>query len=112
MNIWLDAHLSPALAAWMNARFEVTVTMLRDLGLRDSSDRDVFLAARKAGAVVMTKDEDFVYLLEELGTPPQIIWVTCGNTSNARLQTILTKAATQTFELLGSGEALVEITGD
>lgn len=111
MKIWLDAHLSPALASWMNARLEVIATALRDLGLRDSSDREVFLSARKAGAVVMTKDEDFVYLLEELGTPPQIIWVTCGNTSNARLEAILAKAATKTFELLGSGEALVEISG-
>ena len=111
MNIWLDAHLAPALASWMNARFEVTATALRDSGLRDSSDREVFLAARKAGAVVMTKDEDFVYLLEQLGTPPQIIWITCGNTSNARLQAILTKAAAKTFELLKIGEPLIEISG-
>jgi len=111
MNIWLDAHLSPALASWISSKFEVTATPLRSLGLRDSSDRKVFLAARDAGAIVMTKDEDFVYLLEELGAPPQIVWLTCGNTSNARLQTILTNAAAKTIELLASGEPLVEING-
>ncbi len=111
MNVWLDAHLSPAMATWINTRFEVTATAVRDLGLRNSADREVFLAARRAGAVVMTKDEDFVRLLEELGSPPQIIWLTCGNTSNARLQEVLTEAGSETFALLESGEPLVEISG-
>ncbi len=111
MNIWLDAHLSPAVATWINAQFEVTATAVRDLGLRSSVDREVFLAARSAGAAVMTKDEDFVRLLEQLGPPPQIIWLTCGNTSNARLQEVLTEAGRETFAPLESGEPLVEISG-
>ncbi len=37
----------------------------------------------------MTKDSDFVLLLDRLGAPPQVIWITCGNTSNARLKEIL-----------------------
>jgi predicted nuclease of predicted toxin-antitoxin system len=37
----------------------------------------------------MTKDSDFVDLVERLGPPPQIIWLTCGNTSNLRLREIL-----------------------
>jgi len=77
MNIWLDAHLSPAVAQLVRTEFAVTATALRDLGLRDSTDREVFLAARQADAIVMTKDQDFVRLLEELGAPPQIIWLTC-----------------------------------
>ena len=108
MNIWLDAQLSPAVAAWITARFSITATPLRDLGLRDSTDREVFLAARRAGVIVMTKDEDFVFLLEELGAPPQIIWLT---TSNAQLNQILNEAGSRTFELLANGEPLVEISG-
>jgi predicted nuclease of predicted toxin-antitoxin system len=57
----------------------------------------------------MTKDSDFVMLLEELGPPPQNIWLTCGNTSNARLRQILANALPQALMLLESGEALVEI---
>jgi predicted nuclease of predicted toxin-antitoxin system len=38
----------------------------------------------------MTKDSDFVALLDRFGPPPQVIWITCGNTSNARLKEILT----------------------
>jgi hypothetical protein len=32
----------------------------------------------------MTKDRDFVEMLQRLGPPPKVAWVTCGNTSNAR----------------------------
>ena len=57
----------------------------------------------------MTKDSDFVLLLDRLGPPPQVIWVTCGNTSNARLREILTNTLPKALELLDAGERLVEI---
>jgi predicted nuclease of predicted toxin-antitoxin system len=60
----------------------------------------------------MTKDRDFVELVERYGSPPQVIWLTCGNTSNARLKEILTVTLPDALELLRSGERLVEITGN
>ena len=74
---------------WLSDTFGVTAHAVRDLGLRDAKDLPIFHAAREAGAVIMSKDSDFVLLLERLGPPPQILWVTCGNTSNARLRDIL-----------------------
>jgi predicted nuclease of predicted toxin-antitoxin system len=69
----------------------------------------IFAAAKLENAVVMTKDSDFVLLLERLGPPPQVIWVTCGNSSNARLKEILGNILPKAIELLESGEKLVEI---
>jgi predicted nuclease of predicted toxin-antitoxin system len=109
MIIWVDAQLSPVIAPWLAENFSVSAHALRGLGLRDATDRVIFAAARSAAAVVMTKDSDFVRLLEELGPPPQVIWLTCGNTSNARLKQILSKALPQAIILLESGEPLVEI---
>jgi predicted nuclease of predicted toxin-antitoxin system len=60
----------------------------------------------------MTKDRDFVDFVERYGSPPQVIWLTCGNTSNARLKEILTATLPDALELLRSGERLVEITGN
>ena len=57
----------------------------------------------------MTKDSDFIILLEQHGPPPQILWVTCGNTSNAHLRELLTRSFARAEELLHSGERLVEI---
>lgn len=59
----------------------------------------------------MTKDRDFLDLLDHLGPPPQVIWITTGNTSNAGMRKILTSAFRQAWDLIRQGEALVEISG-
>lgn len=110
MTIWIDAQFSPAIAAWMQENFPLTASALRDIGLRDAEDEEIFNAAKSASAVVMTKDADFLILLDRLRPPPQIIWVTCGNTSNARLKEILTATLPDALVLLASGERLVEIS--
>jgi len=46
MTIWLDAQLSPAIAPWISAQFSMTALAVRELGLRDSKDREIFLAAK------------------------------------------------------------------
>ncbi len=110
MILWIDAQLSPALARWMSETFSISAYAVRDLGLREAKDPAIFHAAREAGAVVMSKDSDFVYLVEQLGPPPQILWITCGNTSNARLRDILLKSFPEARVLLEQGEPLVEIS--
>jgi predicted nuclease of predicted toxin-antitoxin system len=110
--IWIDAHLSPAIATWITSTFRVTAVALRDLGLRNAEDPEIFEAAKAQGVIFMTKDSDFVDLVERLEAPPQIIWLTCGNTSNDRLREILSSTLAEALELLSSGEKLVEISGD
>ena len=112
MTIWVDAHLSPAIAIWITNTFGVTAVALRDIGLRDAEDPEIFETAKAQGVIVMTKDSDFVDLVDRLGSPPQIIWLTCGNTSNARLREILNATLLDALELLRAGETLVEISGD
>lgn len=89
MIVWLDAQLSPQLAPWLTQRFGVEARAIRDIGLRDALDREIFLAARKAGAIVITKDRDFIHLLQALGPPPPVIWLRCGNTSSANVIALL-----------------------
>ncbi|MCF4969575.1 DUF5615 family PIN-like protein [Nostoc sp. CMAA1605] len=112
MTIWIDAHLSPAIATWISNTFGITALALRDVGLRDAEDLEIFEAAKTQGVIFITKDSDFVDLVERLGTPPQIIWLTCGNTSNSRLQEILIATLPKALELLRTGEKLVEISGE
>jgi predicted nuclease of predicted toxin-antitoxin system len=111
MTIWVDAQLSPAIAVWITNTLGLEAIALRDLGLRDAEDPGIFEAAKAQQAIVMTKDSDFVDLVERLGPPPQIIWLTCGNTSNLRLREILSTILPRALELLASGETLVEING-
>jgi predicted nuclease of predicted toxin-antitoxin system len=57
----------------------------------------------------MTKDEDFVRLVERNGPPPQVIWITSGNISNAHFKSLLLKTLSDAISLIESGEAVVEI---
>ncbi len=109
MMLWIDAQMSPAIAGWISTNFAVDTAAVRDLGLRDAEDKEIFQAAKRENAIVMTKDSDFVLLLERFGPPPQVIWLTCGNTSNARLKNILTDTLPKALELLKLGEKIVEI---
>jgi len=110
VTIWLDAQLSPSLAIWITLRFGVVSMPVRDLNLREAQDEEIFRAAAAEGAVVMTKDDDFVRLLERYGPPPQIIWLRCGNTSNAYLRQLLGVTLPDVLAMLEAGEPLVEIT--
>lgn len=107
--IWVDARLSPAIARWLRDALGLDASALREIGLRDAEDQEIFDAARKDNAIVMTKDADFVLLLDRLGPPPKIILLTCGNTSNAHLKIILESTLTDALELLNSGDDIVEI---
>ena len=90
MKIWIDAQLSPAIAAWINRTYEdIEAQSIRAVGLRNALDYEIFNEARKQNVAVMSKDDDFIDLVEQHGPPPQIIWVTCGNTSNAKMRQIL-----------------------
>ena len=111
MTIWVDAQLSPSLAKWITEIFGVPAQAVRDLGLREAKDYQIFQAARNANATVLTKDADFPQLLAQHGHPPKVLWLTCGNTSNENLRRILTPTLAAALKLLDSGESIVEITG-
>jgi predicted nuclease of predicted toxin-antitoxin system len=111
MMIWIDAHLSPGISVWITATFGISALALRDIGLRDAEDTEIFEAAKARNIIFMTKDSDFVDLVNRFGKPPQIILLTCGNTSNDRLKEILTSKLSEALDFLNSGEPLVEISG-
>lgn len=111
MTVWVDAQINPTLAGWLRRTFGVDAHAVRDLGLREAADPLIFGRARAAGAVVLTKDSDFVDLLGRHGPPPQVVWLTCGNTSNASLRRLFATAWPRAAALLAAGAPLVEVGG-
>lgn len=109
MKIWIDAQLPPALADWLVDSFGVESVALRDLEMRNAQDIEIFEAARIEGATIMTKDSDFVDLVCRLGSPPQIVWLTCGNVTNRYLRQLLNATLPEALKQLQQGEAVVEI---
>jgi predicted nuclease of predicted toxin-antitoxin system len=109
MKFWVDAQLPPTLAHWLAVQHGVEAHALRDLGMRDAADAEIFSAARQAGIVVVSKDSDFVDLVCRHGVPPQLLWVTCGNVTNKRLQAVFDKTFPQAILALVAGQPIVEI---
>lgn len=96
----------------MRETLGIDAEALRDLGLRDADDRHIFDEARALeGVIVLTKDIDFVQLLHQLGPPPKVIWLRCGNTSNRYLRTLMSATLPTALRNLDEGDALVEIIG-
>jgi len=112
MELWIDAHLSPSLALWINNTFaDIDARSLYTLNMLDAQDEVIFMEARKRKAVIMSKDSDFIKLLDRYGPPPSIIWITSGNTSNANMRHILQQHLKTAIEMINAGERLVEIGG-
>ena len=65
MILWVDAQLSPALAPWITQQFGIEAYSAKSLGYRDATDWAIFQTAREAGVAVITKDADFVHLLDQ-----------------------------------------------
>ncbi|HEY9626225.1 MAG TPA: DUF5615 family PIN-like protein [Coleofasciculaceae cyanobacterium] len=55
MTIWVDAHLSPAIATWITSTFIVTALALRAVGLRDAEAPEIFEAAKAQGITFIIK---------------------------------------------------------
>ena len=109
-TLWIDAQLSPALAAWVNRTYnDIHAQSVRAVGLRDAEDEEIFQAARGANVIVLSKASDFLNLLDRYGPPPKVIWVACGNTSNDRMRTILERTFPSAVQMLEADETLVEI---
>ncbi|HLH15904.1 MAG TPA: DUF5615 family PIN-like protein [Bryobacteraceae bacterium] len=104
-------QLSPALARWLREGFGVEAEHVQSLGLIPAKDLAIFHAARAAGALVLTKDRDFADMVDRLGTPPQILWITAGNTSRSEMKRILTATFSRALELAAAGEPVIEIKG-
>jgi len=40
MKIWIDAQISPSMAAWIEENFAVEAKAVRDLDLREATDQE------------------------------------------------------------------------
>ncbi len=109
MEFLVDAQLPPALARFLREVFGVDASHVDDLGHRESSDSTIARLARERNAVVVSKDEDF-FRLARMGEVPGIVYVTCGNVTNAVLFAVFRSAFPAALELLERGETIVEIS--
>jgi predicted nuclease of predicted toxin-antitoxin system len=110
MKFWLNANLSPKLARWIESSGLHECKTIKELGLLNENDRVIFEKARQEKVVVITKDSDFREMVLRLGSPPQVLWITTGNTSTSFLIEVFEGTLPKAIKHLEAGAPLVEIS--
>jgi len=84
MRFLVDAQLPPALARWLSTRGH-EATHLLGHGLLEAADTRIWTEAEHLGAVIVSKEEDFVHLRTLNPEGPSVVWVRVGNTTRREL---------------------------
>ena len=80
-----------------------------DVGMTSAPDRDLWRYALHYGAVLVTKDQDFVSLGPLAEPAPVVVWVRLGNTSRASLLAWFEPLIERLVSTIAAGERLVEL---
>lgn len=106
MNFLLDAQLPPALCGWLRERGHQAVHVF-EIDMVAASDTEIAARAEADGAVLVSKDEDFVTL--RLPDRFAFVWLRCGNATNRALAAWLEVRWGQVEALLMLRERFVEV---
>lgn len=80
--------LAPRLVADMADCYPGSVHV-REVGLREGTDQQVWQHAAEHGLAIVTKDSDFRQLSFLRGHPPKVIWLATGNCSTRHIESLL-----------------------
>ena len=106
MKFLVDAQLPPALCRWLADRGHDAVHV-SEIGLFAAGDAEIAVRAEVDGAVLVSKDEDFTRL--RLPDRFALLWLRCGNATNAALAEWLEPRWAEAEALLAQGERFIEV---
>jgi predicted nuclease of predicted toxin-antitoxin system len=108
MKLLIDNQLPARLAAHLQTRGH-ECRHVGELGLDEASDVEVWNRAAAEGCVLVSKDEDFVFLANRQGDMGKLIWVRIGNCRNAALIEAFDRIHDQLVLAIDSGRRIVEV---
>ena len=103
MKFLIDAQLPPGLCSWLQARGHEA----GHVGAGAVPDEEIASRAEAAGAILISKDGDFRTL--RLPDRFALLWLRCGNVSNAALAEWLEARWEQVEAWLEAGERFIEV---
>jgi len=80
-----------------------------DLGLERANDLEIWRIALAQDRVVISKDEDFVFLANRPQDDGRLVWVRLGNCRNGALIDAFKKAHDELISAIEGGQRIVEI---
>lgn len=108
MKILFDQNLSHRLVRILADLYPGS-QHVRDVGLREAADTEVWIYARRNGYTIVSKDSDFYQRGLLLGFPPKVIWLRLGNCSTEDVEQLLReyRSAIERFEADSTATFLV-----
>lgn len=108
MKFLLDQNL-PVRLIDVIAAFDHEVEHVRLMGLATAGDREIWALAASRGAVVVSKDKDFLLLVQRNAGRQHLVHLNLGNCSNDELYAIVRRDWPRVVAQLTAGEAIVEV---
>jgi len=90
MKLLFDQNLSPRLPRLLADLYPDSVH-IRDIGLRDATDTEIWEYDGQNGFVLVSKDSDFQQRSLLYGQPPKFIWLRVGNCPVKLIEELLRK---------------------
>ena len=79
MKLLFDQNISYKVAKRLKVSYP-DCAQIRELGLENRSDREIWEFSKNEGFTIVSFDSDFYDLVTLYGHPPKIIWLRTGNT--------------------------------
>lgn len=108
-KILVDNNLSVRLPELLAADFPGSVHVAT-LELTKASDTQLWALAKREHFAIITKDKDFYYRVNVLGSPPPVIWITRGNCANREMIALVKQHIPAIRSFFTSRQALLIIS--
>ena len=109
MKFIVDAQLPPALARLLRES-GCDAFAVREIGLREANDAEIWRYAVQQQAAIVTKDEDFAERSLYSRDQPVIVWLRIGNTSNQALLRWFVPLWPEIMRRIELGDRLIEVS--
>jgi predicted nuclease of predicted toxin-antitoxin system len=107
MRFLVDAQLPPILARFLEEQ-GLEARAVREVGLRDASDKVIWDFAAHGGWIIVTKDEDFPERVLRSRAGPQVVWLRIGNSTKRELLAWFASLLADILRELAAGRRIVE----
>ena len=108
MRFLVDNQLPRALARFLAGR-GIQCEHVVEAGLGEASDVGIWRYAAEHALVLISKDEDFLYLATQPGATVQVVWVRLGNCRKGELLAAFDCLWPRIQQCLEAGDRVVEV---
>ena len=88
MKLLFDQNISHKILNHLPELFSESTT-IKNEGLINVPDREIWEFAKENGYSIVTQDSDFSHLTSLFGFPPKVIWIRAGNVSTKQITNII-----------------------